>query len=79
MNAIDKLHLDFPFKGSRQLCRVLVRQGYTVGRLHVRSLLRKMGIAALAHRVAVTLEAVHALEALHEAVSTLLMSRITFK
>jgi putative transposase len=48
MNAIDKLHLDFPFMGSRQLCRALVRQGYEVGRLHVRSLMRKMGISALA-------------------------------
>ena len=48
MNAIDKLHLDFPFMGSRQLCRALLRQGYQVGRLHVRSLMRKMGISALA-------------------------------
>jgi putative transposase len=48
MNAIDKLHLDFPFMGSRQLCRALVRQGHQVGRLHVRSLMRKMGISALA-------------------------------
>jgi len=48
MSAIDKLHLDFPFMGSRQLCRALVRQGYEVGRLHVRSLMRKMGISALA-------------------------------
>ena len=48
MNAIDKLHLDFPFMGSRQLCRALLRQGYQVGPLHVRSLMRKMGISALA-------------------------------
>jgi len=48
MNAIDKLHLDFPFMGSRQLCRALLRQGYKVGRLHVRTLMRKMGISALA-------------------------------
>ena len=48
MNAIDQLHLDFPFMGSRQLCRALVRQGHNVGRLHVRSLMRKMGITALA-------------------------------
>jgi len=48
MAAIDKLHLDFPFKGSRQLCWALVGQGYEVGRLHVRSLMRKMGISALA-------------------------------
>jgi putative transposase len=47
MNAIDKLHLDFPFNGSRQLCRAVVRQGHNVGRLHMRSLIRKMGITAL--------------------------------
>lgn len=35
MNGIDKLHLDFPFMGSRQLCRALARQGHAVGRLHV--------------------------------------------
>jgi putative transposase len=48
MNAIDRLHLDFPFMGSRQLCRALVKQGHEIGRLHVRSLMRKMGISALA-------------------------------
>ena len=48
MNALDQLHLDFPFMGSRQLCRALVRQGHQVGRLHVRSLMRTMGISALA-------------------------------
>ena len=48
MNAMDKLHLDFPFMGSRQLRRELLKQGHQVGRLHVRSLMRKMGISALA-------------------------------
>jgi putative transposase len=48
MNAIDKLHLDFPFMGLRVLCRTLVDQGYQVGRLHVRALMRRMGISALA-------------------------------
>ena len=48
MNAIDQLHLDFPFMGSRQLRRALRAQGYAVGRLHVRTLMRKMGISALA-------------------------------
>ena len=27
MHAMDRLHLDFPFMGSRQLCRALRRQG----------------------------------------------------
>jgi putative transposase len=48
MNAIDELHLDFPFMGSRQLTRALDRRGLTVGRLHVRTLMRKMGICAIA-------------------------------
>jgi putative transposase len=48
INAIYQLHLDFPFMGSRQLCRALVREGHQVGRLHVRSLMRTMGFSALA-------------------------------
>jgi putative transposase len=48
MNAIDKLHLDFPFMGARQLRRELIKQDHAVGRLHVRSLMLKMGISALA-------------------------------
>jgi len=48
MHAMDRLHLDFPFMGSRQLCRALERQGYRVGRLHVRTLMIKMGICAIA-------------------------------
>jgi putative transposase len=47
MHAMDRIHLDFPFMGSRQLCRALRRQGYQVGRLHVRTLMVKMGIQAL--------------------------------
>jgi len=48
MNAIDRLHLDFPFMGSRQLRSALRRQGHDAGRLRIRSLMRKMGIFALA-------------------------------
>jgi putative transposase len=48
MNAIDQLHLDYPFMGSRQLCRQLQGRGFQVGRLHVRTLMRKMGITAIA-------------------------------
>ena len=48
MNAIDQLHLDYPFMGSRQLRRALCHQGHQVGRLHVRTLMRKMGISAVA-------------------------------
>lgn len=48
MRAIDELHLEFPFMGSRQLCRQLLKLGHKVGRLHVRTLMKTMGIAALA-------------------------------
>ena len=47
MNAIDALHLEFPFMGSRQLTRELARQGHRVGRLRVRTLMIAMGIKAL--------------------------------
>ena len=45
---MDRLHLDFPFMGSRLLTRMLRQQGYRVGRLHVRTLMIKMGIRAIA-------------------------------
>ena len=48
MHAMDRLHLDFPFMGSRLLTRMLRQQGYRVGRLHVRTLMIKMGISAIA-------------------------------
>lgn len=48
MHAIDRLHLDYPFMGSRQLCRQLQGKGFKVGRQHVRTLMRKMGITAVA-------------------------------
>jgi putative transposase len=127
MRRIDELHLEFPFAGSRLLGRFLRREGFEVGRRHVRTLMKRMGVEALyckpntsrrnaqhkvwpyllrgmkidranqvwaldttyipmargfvyltavvdwasrkilAHRVAITLEAVHAVEALEEA------------
>jgi putative transposase len=48
MNAIDVLHLDFPFMGARQLRRDLIKQDHAVGRLQVRSLMLRMDILALA-------------------------------
>lgn len=44
---IDELHLEHPFAGSRTLKRLLVREGYMVGRKHVATLMRRMGIEAL--------------------------------
>jgi putative transposase len=127
MRRIDELHLEFPFAGARMLARLLRREGNKVGRRHVGTLMKRMGVEALycrpntsrrdkqhkiwpyllrgmtinranqvwaldtsyipmargfvyltavvdwasrkvlAHRVAITLEAIHAVEALEEA------------
>ena len=47
MQRIDKLHLQRPFAGSRMMRGFLDRDGYKVGRRHVRTLMRKMGIDVL--------------------------------
>ena len=47
MKAIDRLHLESPFAGSRMLKKLLRTEGFKVGRRHVRTLMRKMGIEAL--------------------------------
>ena len=46
MLRIDQLHLDYPFAGSRMLQSFLVQEGFENGRLHVRTLMRRMGIVA---------------------------------
>jgi len=46
MRSIDEMHLEYPFAGARTLRDWLVRDGYVVGREHVRTLMRRMGIAA---------------------------------
>lgn len=50
MRRIDELHLDYPFAGSRMLQGLLNADGHDVGRLHVRTLMRKMGIEAIYRR-----------------------------
>jgi putative transposase len=50
MRRIDKLHLDYPFAGSRMLQGLLKAEGHRVGRRHVATLMRKMGIEALYRR-----------------------------
>jgi putative transposase len=47
MRRIDELHLEHPYMGARMLRRMLVRQGFKVGRRHVSTLMRRMGIEAL--------------------------------
>jgi putative transposase len=48
MRKIDELHLEHPFMGARQLRDQLIRQGIQVGRRHVRTLMLRMGVEALA-------------------------------
>ncbi|MCE8531757.1 IS3 family transposase, partial [Ruegeria pomeroyi] len=47
MHRIDKLHMEFPFAGSRMLQGLLVQEGFKVGRLHVATLMKRVGIEAL--------------------------------
>jgi putative transposase len=47
MRRIDKLHLEFPFAGSRLLRDLLAAQGSKIGRRHVTTLMKRMGIEAL--------------------------------
>jgi putative transposase len=50
MRRIDELHLDYPFAGSRMMRSMLVNEGIAIGRTHVRTLMRRMGIEALYRR-----------------------------
>ena len=50
MRRLDALHLDYPFAGSRMLRDMLVREGISVGRRHVRALMKKMGIETIYRR-----------------------------
>ena len=47
MRQIDELHLQHPTMGARMLRDQLNRQDFKVGRRHVSSLMKKVGIAAL--------------------------------
>ena len=47
MRRLDELHLDYPFLGARRLARMLQREGFAVGRRHVGTLMRRMGIEAI--------------------------------
>jgi putative transposase len=47
MRRIDALHLEHPFCGSRMLRDMLRREGHDIGRKHVGTLMKKMGIEAL--------------------------------
>ena len=47
MRHIDELHLEHPFMGARMLRDQLNRQGFVVGRKHVSTLMKHMGVEAL--------------------------------
>jgi putative transposase len=47
MRRIDAIHLEYPFAGSRMLRDMLNRERFAVGRKHVATLMKKMGIEAL--------------------------------
>ena len=47
MRRIDELPLAHPFLGARRLARMLQREGVEVGRRHVGTLMRRMGIEAI--------------------------------
>jgi len=47
MNRIDRLHLEMPYAGSRMLRDLLNQDGIKVGRKHVATLMKRMGIEAL--------------------------------
>jgi putative transposase len=50
MRRIDELHLELPFAGSRMLRDLLNDEGVAIGREHVRTLMRRMGITAVYQR-----------------------------
>jgi putative transposase len=47
MRHMDALHLEHPFMGTRMLRDQLNREGFMVGRKHVRTLMARMGMEAL--------------------------------
>lgn len=50
MRRIDALHLELPFAGSRMLRDLLCAEAVVIGREHVRTLMRRMGITAIYRR-----------------------------
>ena len=50
MRRMDELHLEYPFAGSRMLRGLLRQEGHDVGRLHVATLMKKLGIEAIYRR-----------------------------
>ena len=47
MRRIDELHLEHPYYGARRLAKQLRREGFDMGRLHVKTLMLRMGVEAI--------------------------------
>jgi len=47
MRLMDEIHLEYPYMGSRGIKNELWNKGHKVGRSHIRTLMRKMGIEAI--------------------------------
>lgn len=43
MRRIDELHMEYPFAGSRMMKGLLRQEGFTAGRLHVSTCMKRMG------------------------------------
>jgi putative transposase len=50
MRRLDRLHLEYPFAGSRMLRGLLAAEGCKIGRRHVKTLMQRMGMEALYRR-----------------------------
>lgn len=50
MRQIDELHLEYPFAGARMLRDMLKGRGVKIGRKHVGTLMKRMGIEAIYRR-----------------------------
>ena len=47
MRRLDELHLEHPFLGARKLAKLLTDEGFAVGRRHVTTPMRRMGLEAI--------------------------------
>jgi putative transposase len=61
MRRIDELHLEHPYYGARRLAKQLAREGFEVGRVHVATLMHRMGIEALYRKPRTSIPARHSL------------------
>jgi len=59
MRRLDRLHLEFPFAGSRMLRGLLAAEGCKIGRRHVKTLMKRMGIEAHYRRPRTTKSHLH--------------------